>query len=73
MQCSYAFVLEVHSERLFSRESLERLDQLTRRVAAPPHVTRVLSPTNVRDLEGDAMGPVPVVPYAGGAGWHAPA
>ncbi|HYS20890.1 MAG TPA: hypothetical protein VEO73_07365 [Gemmatimonadales bacterium] len=33
-------------------------------MAALPHVTRVLSPTNVRDLEGDALGPVPVVPYA---------
>ena len=57
-------VLALHSERLFARESLERLDQLTRRVAALPHVTSVLSPTNVRDLEGDALGPVPVVPYA---------
>ena len=57
-------VLAFHSEGLFSRESLDRLDQLTRRVAALPHVARVLSPTTVRDLEGDALGPVPVVPYA---------
>lgn len=56
-------VLAFHSERLFSRESLERLDQLTRRVAALPHVARVLSPTNVRDLDGDELGPVPVIPY----------
>jgi uncharacterized protein len=57
-------VLAFHSDRLFSSESLNRLDQLTRRVAALPHVARVLSPTNVRDLDGDEFGPVPVVPYA---------
>ena len=56
-------VLAFHSDRLFSRESLDRLDQLTRRVAALPHVARVLSPTNVRDLDGDELGPIPVVPY----------
>jgi uncharacterized protein len=57
-------VLALHADRGFSRETLERLDQLTRTVATLPHVARVLSPTNVRDLEGDALGPVPVVPYA---------
>jgi predicted RND superfamily exporter protein len=57
-------VLALHSDRLFSRETLERLDELTRRVAAIPHVSRVLSLTNVRDLEGDELGPVPFVPYA---------
>ncbi len=57
-------VLAFSSDRLFSRESLDRLDQLTRRVAALPHVARVLSPTTVRDLEGDELGPVRVVPYA---------
>jgi predicted RND superfamily exporter protein len=57
-------VVAFHSDRLFSRESLERLDELTRRVAALPHVARVLSPTSVRDLEGDELGPVPVYPYA---------
>jgi predicted RND superfamily exporter protein len=57
-------VLAFHSDRLFSRQSLDRLDQLTRRVAALPYVARVLSPTNVRDLDGDELGPVPVVPYA---------
>ncbi len=59
-------VLAFHSDRLFSRESLDRLDQLTRRVAELPHVARVLSPTptNVRDLDGDELGPVPLVPYA---------
>jgi uncharacterized protein len=57
-------VLAFHSDRLFSKESLDRLDQLTRRVAALPHVARVLSPTSVRDLDGDELGPVPVVPYA---------
>jgi predicted RND superfamily exporter protein len=57
-------VLAFHSDRLFSRESLDRLDQLTRRVAALPHVARVLSPTNVRDLDGDELGPVPIIPYA---------
>ncbi len=57
-------VLAFHSDRLFSRESLDRLDQLTRRVAALPYVARVLSPTNVRDLDGDELGPVPVIPYA---------
>ena len=57
-------VLAFHSNMLFSRESLARLDRLTRRVAEIPHVARVLSPTNVRDLEGDELGPVPVVPYS---------
>src|SRR5215813_10115161 len=57
-------VLAVHSDHLFSRDSLERFDRLTRRVAALPGVARVLSPTNVRDLEGDQLGPRPVVPYA---------
>src|SRR5262245_42013002 len=56
-------VLALHSDRLFSRESLERIDRLTERVKALPHVVQVLSPTNVRDLEGDELGPVPVVPY----------
>jgi len=56
-------VLALHSDTLFSRESLARVDGLTRRAAALPHVVRVLSPTNVRDLEGDELGPVPVVPY----------
>jgi predicted RND superfamily exporter protein len=57
-------VLALHSDRLFSRDTLEWVDQLTQRVAALPGVARVLSPTNVRDLEGDALGPVPIVPYA---------
>ena len=57
-------VLALHSDRLFSRDTLARLDALTQRVAGLPHVARVLSPTSVRDLEGDALGPVPVVPYA---------
>src|SRR5215470_12189671 len=57
-------VLAFHSDSLFSRESLARLDRLTRRVAELPHIARVLSPTNVRDLEGDELGPVPLVPYA---------
>jgi hypothetical protein len=57
-------VLALHSDTLFSRESLARIDRLTRRVAELPHVARVLSPTNVRDLDGDELGPVPVVPYA---------
>jgi uncharacterized protein len=57
-------VLALPSDRLFARDTLERIDQLTQRAAALPGVTRVLSPTNVRDLEGDALGPVPIVPYA---------
>jgi predicted RND superfamily exporter protein len=57
-------VLALHSDHLFSKDSLDRLDQLTRRVAALPGVARVLSATNVRDLEGDQLGPKPVVPYA---------
>jgi uncharacterized protein len=57
-------VLALHSDHLFSRDSLERLDRLARRVAALPGVARVLSPTTVRDLEGDQLGPKPVVPYA---------
>jgi len=56
-------VLALHADRLFAAESLQRIDRLTRRVAALPHVARVLSPTNARDLEGDELGPVPVVPY----------
>ncbi|HEX7213313.1 MAG TPA: MMPL family transporter [Methylomirabilota bacterium] len=56
-------VVAFHSDRLFTRESLERLDRLTRRVAALPRVARVLSPTSVRDLDGDELGPVPIYPY----------
>jgi predicted RND superfamily exporter protein len=56
-------VIALHSDRLFSRDSLERIDRLTQRAKALPHVVQVLSPTNVRDLEGDELGPVPVVPY----------
>ena len=56
-------VLALHADPLFSRESLERIDRLTQRVMALPHVVRVLSPTNVRALEGDELGPVPLVPY----------
>ena len=47
-------VLAFHSDRLFSKESLDRLDQLTRRVAALPYVARVLSPTNVRKTPSSA-------------------
>jgi uncharacterized protein len=57
-------VVAFHSDRLFTSESLDRLDQLTRRAAALPHVAQVLSPTTVRDLDGDALGPVQVRPYA---------
>jgi len=57
-------LLALHSDQLFSREALEGLDRLTRRVAALPHVARVLSPTNARDLDGDELGPRSVVPYA---------
>src|ERR1700752_2981017 len=44
-------VVAFHSDRLFSRETLDRLDQLTQRIARLPGVARVLSPTNVRDLD----------------------
>ncbi|HEX7788081.1 MAG TPA: MMPL family transporter [Methylomirabilota bacterium] len=57
-------VVAFHGDRLFTRDSLERLDALTRRIAGMPHVARVLSPTSVRDLDGDELGPVPVYPYA---------
>src|SRR5262245_21531407 len=57
-------VLALHSDQLFSRDSLARLHQLTERVAALPQVARVLSPTNLRDIDGDALGPAPIVPYA---------
>ncbi len=58
-----AIVLALHSDRLFSAEGLRALDDLTRRAAALPHAGRVLSPTNARDLDGDELGPFPVVPY----------
>src|SRR5262245_53221898 len=57
-------VLAFHSDHLFSPGTLERIDRLTRRVATLPGVASVLSPTNVRDLEGDALGPKPMIPYA---------
>jgi uncharacterized protein len=56
-------VVAFHAEHGFSDTSLAHLDRLTRQIAALPHVTAVLSPTNVRDLEGDELGPAPVVPY----------
>ena len=56
-------VLALHSERLFSAENLKRIDRLTQRVGRLPHVSRVLSATNARDVDGDELGPFPVVPY----------
>ena len=56
-------VLALHSDRLFSADILDRIDRLTRRVAELPHVSRVLSPTNARDVDGDELGPFPVIPY----------
>jgi predicted RND superfamily exporter protein len=34
-------VIALHSDRLFSRESLERIDRLTQRVKALPHVVQL--------------------------------
>ena len=45
-------LLALHSERLFSAENLRRIDRLTQSVARLPHVSRVLSPTNARDVDG---------------------
>jgi len=56
-------VLALHSDRLFSLGALKVIDDLTQKAAALPHVARVLSPTNARDLDGDELGPFSVVPY----------
>jgi len=56
-------VLALHSRQLFSDAGLRRLDELTQEASRLPHVARVLSPTNARDLDGDELGPVPLVPY----------
>ena len=56
-------VLALHSPQIFSDSGLERVDALTRELARLPHVARVLSPTTVRDIQGDELGPFPVVPY----------
>lgn len=56
-------VLALHSDRLFSADHLHRIDELTQQLAELPHVAGVLSPTNVRDIDGDELGPFAVVPY----------
>jgi predicted RND superfamily exporter protein len=56
-------VVALHSPGLFSDAGLARMDALTWRLTALPHVSRVLSPTNLRDIQGDELGPFPVIPY----------
>ncbi|MCI0409444.1 MAG: hypothetical protein L0191_12945, partial [Acidobacteria bacterium] len=56
-------VLALHSPQLFTQEGLKRLDELTREASRLPHVTRVLSPTSAKDLDGDELGPFPLLPY----------
>jgi hydrophobe/amphiphile efflux-3 (HAE3) family protein len=56
-------VLALHSPRLFTDETLARMQVLTDQAARLPHVSRVLSPTNARDLDGDELGPIPLTPY----------
>lgn len=56
-------VVALHSPRLFSAEGLKRIEGLTREAERLPHVARVLSPTNARDLDGDELGPFAFVPF----------
>ncbi len=56
-------VVAAHSPRLFTAAGLKTLEQLTDRTARLQGITRVLSPTNVKDLDGDELGPFPLVPY----------
>jgi len=56
-------LLAAHDPELFTRENLARLDELRKKAERLPHVARVLSPTNARDVDGDALGPFPAVPY----------
>jgi hypothetical protein len=58
-----AIVLALRSDRLFSSEALEVVEDLTRRASMLPHVARVLSPTNAPDLDGDELGPFRTVPF----------
>jgi len=57
-------VLALHSPELFTKEGLQIVDRLTREASKLPHVHRVVSPTNVQDLDGDELGPLVVAPYA---------
>ena len=56
-------LVALHSNHLFTRAGLESIERLTREAGGLPHVARVLSPTNVRDLDGDELGPVTRIPY----------
>ena len=57
-------VVAASSETLFTSQGLDTIGRLTADAARLPGVTRVLSPTNVKDLDGDELGPYPLVPYA---------
>ena len=56
-------VVALHSDSLFSGASLAAVDDLTRGASGIPHVARVVSPTNLRDLDYDELGPVETIPY----------
>jgi predicted RND superfamily exporter protein len=56
-------VVAAHSSRLFTSEGLGTIGRLTEEAQRLPDVARVLSPTNVRDLDGDELGPFPLVPF----------
>jgi hypothetical protein len=56
-------VLALHAEPLFTAEDLALMEDLTRRAERLPHVKRVLSPVNLRDIDGDELGPFSASPY----------
>ncbi|HZI94657.1 MAG TPA: MMPL family transporter [Patescibacteria group bacterium] len=56
-------VMALQAEPLFTKDRLAIMAELTDRAARIPHVSRVLSPTNVRDLDGDSLGPFERQPY----------
>ncbi|MFQ5719892.1 MAG: RND family transporter [Acidobacteriota bacterium] len=56
-------VVALHGPAIFSQRGLAVMKDLTDKIAALPHVLRVLSPVNARDIDGDEMGPFPLVPY----------
>lgn len=58
-----SIILAVSADPLFDQRGLEALRDLTREAASLPGAGRVLSPVNVRDLDADELGPLPVVPY----------
>lgn len=56
-------IIALHASQLITEENLTLLATLTDRIAEIPHVTRVTSLVNFKDVQSDIFGPSVVVPY----------